>query len=46
MMNAVTAPVGKVVGGAAKGVSNASKKIIGKGGSADDETNEEDRNSR
>jgi len=34
-VDTVTAPVGKVVGGAAKGVSNASKKIIGKG-SADD----------
>ncbi len=34
-VDSVTAPVGKVVGGAAKGVSNASKKIIGKG-SADD----------
>ena len=35
-VDTVTAPVGKVVGGAAKGVSNASKKIIGKGESADD----------
>ncbi len=34
-VDTVAAPVGKVVGGAAKGVSNASKKIIGKG-SADD----------
>ena len=32
----VTTPVGKVVGGAARGVTNASKKIIGKGESADD----------
>ena len=35
-VDTVTTPVGKVVGGAAKGVSNASKKIIGKGESADD----------
>jgi|TARA_B100000035_G_scaffold158455_1_gene135073 hypothetical protein len=34
-VDTVTTPVGKVVGGAAKGVSNASKKIIRKG-SADD----------
>tara|TARA_Y100000004_G_C8677459_1_gene311898 strand:- start:68 stop:523 length:456 start_codon:yes stop_codon:yes gene_type:complete len=35
-VDTVTAPVGKVVGGAATGVSNASKKIIGKGGKKDD----------
>lgn len=34
-VDTVTAPVGKVVGGAAKGVSNASKKIIGKGSAND-----------
>ena len=34
-VDTVVTPVGKVVGGAAKGVSNASKKIVGKG-SADD----------
>lgn len=35
-VDTVTTPVGKVVGGAARGVTNASKKIIGKGESADD----------
>tara|TARA_B100000963_G_scaffold361589_1_gene397935 strand:- start:18836 stop:19291 length:456 start_codon:yes stop_codon:yes gene_type:complete len=35
-VDTVTMPVGKVVGGAARGVTNASKKIIGKGESADD----------
>jgi hypothetical protein len=35
-VDTVATPVGKVVGGAAKGVSNASKKIIGKGESAND----------
>jgi len=34
-VDTVAAPVGKVVGGAAKGVSNASKKIIGKGSAND-----------
>ena len=34
-VDTVTAPVGKVVGGDAKGVSNASKKIIGKGSAND-----------
>ena len=35
-VDTVTTPGGKVVGGAARGVTNASKKIIGKGESADD----------
>ena len=35
-VDTVTAPVGKVVGGAAKGVSNVSKKFVGKGESAND----------